>query len=249
MKPSTCIWIAAVLLGLAVLSSAQNTSTQSPNAQYPSAQEQPLGNYARAMRKDKKPAAAKQFDNDNLPREDKISVVGPAPEQADASATTQDAAQPSQPTEAEKANAAHIAKSKDKSQITDASASTAGDTKPADDDNKKSEKAGAKTAPAKDQQQQTTNAQWQDKIDTQKEQIDLLAREMDVLQREYRLRQVAMYADAGNRLRNSGSWDKEDTQYKEQIADKQKALQDAKQRLEDLNEDARKAGVKPNSSE
>ena len=52
-----------------------------------------------------------------------------------------------------------------------------------------------------------------------------------------------MYADVGNRLRNSAEWDKQDAQYKQQIADKQKALDDAKQKLEDLREAARKAGV------
>ena len=49
-----------------------------------------------------------------------------------------------------------------------------------------------------------------------------------------------MYADAGNRLRNATDWDKQDAQYKQQIADKQKALDDAKQRLDDLQEEARK---------
>ena len=38
-------------------------------------------------------------------------------------------------------------------------------------------------------------------------------------------------------------WDKQDAQYKQQIADKQKALDDAKQKLDDMQEDARKAGV------
>jgi len=71
----------------------------------------------------------------------------------------------------------------------------------------------------------------------------LLTRELDVLQREYQIRAAAMYADAGNRLRNSGDWDKQDAQYKQQIADKQKALDDSKQKVEDLREEARKAGV------
>lgn len=61
--------------------------------------------------------------------------------------------------------------------------------------------------------------------------------------REYRLRAAAFYADAGNRLRNSGAWDKEDAQFKEQIAAKQKALDDAKQALDDMAEQARKSGV------
>jgi hypothetical protein len=52
-----------------------------------------------------------------------------------------------------------------------------------------------------------------------------------------------MYADAGNRLRNSGTWDKEDTDYKKKIEEKKKAVDDAKQQMDDMQEEARKAGV------
>jgi hypothetical protein len=52
-----------------------------------------------------------------------------------------------------------------------------------------------------------------------------------------------MYSDAGNRMRNSAQWDKEDRDYKQQIEDKQKAVDAAKQGLDDLMEQARKAGV------
>jgi hypothetical protein len=52
-----------------------------------------------------------------------------------------------------------------------------------------------------------------------------------------------MYADAGNRMRNSGTWDKEDADYKQKIEQKKKAVEDAKKELEDMQEDARKAGV------
>jgi len=85
--------------------------------------------------------------------------------------------------------------------------------------------------------------QWADKVKGQQDQIDLLTRELNVLQREYQIRAAAMYGDAGNRLRNEGDWDKQDAQYKQQIGDKQKALDDAKQKLEDVQEEARKAGV------
>ena len=40
------------------------------------AQSQPLGDYARAVRKEDKKEAAKKYDNDNLPKTDKISIVG-----------------------------------------------------------------------------------------------------------------------------------------------------------------------------
>jgi chitinase len=84
---------------------------------------------------------------------------------------------------------------------------------------------------------------WKKRIEDQKGQLDLLARELDVQDREYRLRAAAFYADAGNRLRNSTAWDKEDSQFKDQIAAKQKQLEDAKKQLEDMQEQARKAGV------
>jgi hypothetical protein len=50
------------------------------------AQQEPLGDYARQFRKqqqNEKPVPpARTFNNDNLPREDQLSVVGPAPQQA-----------------------------------------------------------------------------------------------------------------------------------------------------------------------
>jgi hypothetical protein len=161
----------------------------------------PLGDYARKVRKD--PAAAKAkpkvFDNDNLPTEDKLSIVG-QPVAANASPNP--------------------AGDKDK----DAA------SKAADDDQAKREAAW------KD---------WQSKLAAQKATIDLATRELDVLQREYQLRAAAFYGDAGNRIRNSAQWDKQDAEYKGKIADKQKAADDAKQKLDDMKEEARKAGVPP----
>lgn len=164
----------------------------------PQATDQPsLGDYARRVRKDPATKAKpKVFDNDNLPADDKLSVVGPQ--------TT--------------ANAAPVPDDKDK----DATARSA------DDDQAK------KQAVWKD---------WQGKLTSQKDAIDLAARELDVLQREYQLRAAAMYADAGNRIRNSAAWDKQDAEYKQKIADKQKSVDDAKQKLSDMQEEARKAGV------
>jgi hypothetical protein len=165
-----------------------------------------LGDYARKVRKD--PAAKakpKVFDNDNLPTDDKLSVVGQKTTEVDAA---DDNANP-------KDNA------KDKTGDKDAA-------KPADDEQAK---------------KQALIKEWEGKLSAQKEAIDLAGRELDVLQREYQLRAAAMYADVGNRLRNETSWDKEDAEYKQKIADKQKAVDDGKQKLSDLQEQARKAGV------
>ncbi len=161
------------------------SSTQPQNQPQPS-----LADYARQMKKDSPQPKSKPkvFDNDNLPTNDKLSVVGAQP-----------------PVAADKSSEA----------------------KPAD-------------YPAK---RQAAMKEWQQKLTAQKDQIDLADRELDVLRREYQIRAASFYADAGDRLRNSATWDKQDTQYKQQIIDKQKALDEAKQKLEAMQEEARKAGI------
>lgn len=194
----------------------QSTTSNTQDSTGPS-----LGDYARQVRKDPGTASkAKVFDNDNLPREDKLSIVGT----------------PSAPEEAPE----------EKKQDETANQPAAGsEQKPATGDQNGS---GAKT-PADEASKQAAVKQWSDKLASQQSQIDLLQRELDVAQKEYQLRAAAMYADAGNRLRNAAEWDKQDAQYKQGIADKQKALDDAKQKLEDMQEDARKAGVSSSVTE
>src|SRR5207245_3186575 len=86
------------------------------------AQSEPLGDYARAVRKEKKQEkleSGKRFDNDNLPKTDKLSVVGnatqePASLSSDADAqAAQDNAQPQKAQTDEKGNdSAKMAESK-----------------------------------------------------------------------------------------------------------------------------------------
>ena len=175
------------------------------------AQSEPLGDYARSVRKEEKTGAAKKYDNDNLPTTDNISVVGTATDSTG-------------PEDANPAPEASSAKPEDGAAATTPASQNA-----------------AKTADGSDAQK--VNDEWKKKIADQQGKVDLLSRELDVTQREYRLRAAAFYADAGNRLRNQGSWDKEDAQYKQDVAKKQKAVDDAKKALDDLKEQARKAGV------
>ena len=135
------------------------------------AQSESLGDYARSVRKDEKPASAKKYDNDNLPTSDKISIVGNAtessPEDANAASTPSDSsAQPEDGT-----NPCHAS---------DAGCRQTGGQLPT-------------------RTKRTTNGRQ--KISDQQAKVDLLSREVDVTQREYRLRAAAFYADAGNRLR------------------------------------------------
>jgi len=173
----------------------------------PVADQSSLGDYARKVHKDPNvKAKPKVFDNDNLPREDKLSIVGEA-----APVTAADA-------------------SADSSSKADAASSGAAANPAASPSDEQSKKlAEWKT--------------WQDKLTAEKNSIDLASRELDVLQKEYQLRAAAMYADVGNRLRNSAQWDKEEGEFKQKIADKQKAVDDGKQKLDDMQEEARRAGV------
>lgn len=68
MKRIAYFWIAAILI----------TATASVVSGQDSTQPQSLGDYARTVRKEKKQTAVKQFDNENLPVNDKLSVVGGA---------------------------------------------------------------------------------------------------------------------------------------------------------------------------
>lgn len=214
MKRSAALGIGiALYLSVTGLDSGLQAQTGSNSQASPAGQS--LGEYARQVRKepDGKPKT-KVFDNDNLPKTDKLSVVGnaPAPGAADAA--------PAESKPAETANAAPGSQPK----------AEAG-APPAD------------TSKMDQAQKEAAWKQWGDRIKAQQESIDLLTRELDVVQREYQIRAAAMYGDVGTRLRNSADWDKQDAQYKQQIADKQKALDDAKQKLDDLLEEARKAGV------
>jgi len=196
------------------------------------AQDAPLGDYARQARKQKQHQAppVKTYDNDNIPRDDKLSVVGQAPEMPD---TNGQGATSEADAEAAKAAGGN------------SEAGVASDQKPAEKPDSAQSTSGEDKKPAVDEQAQRQQMykDWQTKIHAQQAQVDEIARDVDLTNREYRLRAASFYADAGNRLRNAVAWDKEDAQFKQQLADKQKKLEAAKQALEDLREQARKSGV------
>ena len=208
MTRITRAWLVSVVVVAiaAIPLAAQNSAAQSGgtivSSQATTTSEPSLGNYARAQKKDKTQQATKKFDNDNLPREDKLSVVGNGSDSAD-------------------------------------SANPASDHQATPNKNS----PPAVTPGESPEQRQQVYDQWKERIATQQSEIDMLSRELDVQQREYKLRAAEFYGDAGERLRNQASWDKEEADYKETIAGKQKVLDDAKQRLSDMQEDARRSGV------
>ena len=163
---------------------------------------QSLGDYARAVRKNKTEpsSASRHYDNDNLPTNESLSVVGPSPA-SDANAGNANS------TQATKAAAVDPA---------------AGRQKAADE--------------------------WNEKIAKQKEKIASLNHELDLDQRELRLRAAAMYTDPNVSVRNV-QWDKDEAQYKSDVDTKQKELDAARQQLDEMQEQAHKAGIAENEKD
>jgi hypothetical protein len=162
---------------------------------------QSLGDYARAVRKNKPQTetASRHYDNDNLPVNEQLSVVGP-----------------------------------------ETPAAAKGDPKLA-----KSDSADAK---ATEQERKLAADELQQKIDSDKDKIESLKKELDLDQREFRLRASSFYANAGAQMQNGAEWTKEQTQYKTDIDYKQKAITDAQQEMTELQEKARKAGMRQKES-
>ncbi len=219
MKRITNFELGMIILLSAASSPAQTSTTATTTAQVgtttaqtpAAADQQSLGNYARSVKKEKNPAAVKSFDNDNLPMDDKLSVVGAAP-----AADEHGAANP-------------------------AMAGNGGD---ASADKADPKKLPTVTPGESMEDRKKVYGQWQDKLSEQKGKVDTLSHDIDALQREYKLRLAEVYyGDPAARARNDVGADKEAADFKKELDDKQKALSDAKQDLDGLQEDARKAGV------
>lgn len=154
---------------------------------------QSLGDYARAVRKNKAETSstARHYDNDNLPTNETLSVVGPPPG-ADAKA--------GQPAAAVDSSAAAAAA-----------------------------------------ERQKTADEWNQKIAQQKAKIDSLNHDLDLYQRELHLRLATQYSDS-----STSALAIHEAQYRSDIDAKQKALDAARQQLDEIQEQARKAGVLQN---
>lgn len=111
----------------------------------------------------------------------------------------------------------------------------------AEQGDKKDAKAEAKPAP---EDKAKASAGMQAQVDSLKKEIAQLEREYTVSEREYKLRAAAYYADAGNSLRDPKKWADQERQYQGEMGEKRKAIDAAKAKLADLQEQARKADIK-----
>jgi hypothetical protein len=195
-------------------------------------QSQPLGDYARAVKKTKPSQADKStpkvYDNDNLPAGASLSVVGNS--SADAgSADNKDK------------DSAKTPDGKTDSKIADASKPIAKTGDSAD----KKQQPQIKPGQSAEDRDKALDA-LKKKLDGQKDKIALLSRELDVLQREYQLKVAEFYSDSAARVQNPNGLVDVDDKYKSQIAEKQKALDDANNELSNMQEEGRRSGA-PNS--
>lgn len=175
--------------------------------------------------KQKANPSARVIDNDVLP-----SVNNSAPATA-AEPGTSTATSPDQ---------------SDQESASTTSASTTPEDKPKDDkSNEKSQAAPDDKKKAEDDQQKKID-DWKKKIADQKKEIAQLQRELDVAEREARLNAAAYYADAGVRLRNQAQFADDSRKKQEEIDSKKQAIEAAKQKLDDMEEQARKDGVPSN---
>lgn len=84
---------------------------------------------------------------------------------------------------------------------------------------------------------------FRQRVAEQKKTVSTLEKEVDLLQREMALQTAQYYADAGTQLRNGKDWAERRKKFEDDIAEKKTALTAAKQKLDDIREEARKAGL------
>lgn len=184
-----------------------------------------LGDYARSVRQNKPQAtkpAGKVYDNDTIPSDTHISVVGSPSQPADVSKKAGD------DTPASEAGST--------TQPADAS-KKAGDDKSASADSKTSDQQAGKKADAVKPGQSLEERQkvfdgWKTRIADGKKKVDQMTRDLNDYQHNSTLAQVSLWPET--------------QKYAQGLAEKQKALDQAKTELSNLQEQARKAGI-PNS--
>lgn len=103
--------------------------------------------------------------------------------------------------------------------------------------------AAQKDEREKAEAQKNLETQWKAKFAEQKRNIARLQREVDTLTRESNLRRFQNRADTNAQIYQSGQLAATEQQDQAAIAEKQQALDAAKQKLEDMKEELRKGGL------
>jgi len=92
-------------------------------------------------------------------------------------------------------------------------------------------------------EKQKALAELQKHLTDQQAEIAKLEKEISALETQRQNRATAYYADVGTRLRDNTKWMEAQQKNDKELADKKQALADAQNKLSDLQEQARKAGI------
>lgn len=116
-----------------------------------------------------------------------------------------------------------------------------------DQDSKPQQSAAAKVKSSKKNEaeaEQQKKEDLQKSIDSEKKKIADMEHELNIMQREQKLRTAAYYGDAGTMLRDSAKYEQDTKKQQDDMDAKKKDIDDAQQKLADLEEQARKAGLR-----
>ena len=103
--------------------------------------------------------------------------------------------------------------------------------------------AAQKVEQEKAEEQKNLEAQWRAKVTEQKRNIAQIQRELDIFVRESKLRQIANGSDTAAQMYQAGRLREAEQKDQAEVAEKQQALDAAKQKLEDMKDELRKAGL------
>jgi DNA repair exonuclease SbcCD ATPase subunit len=95
----------------------------------------------------------------------------------------------------------------------------------------------------KAEEQKSLEVEWRAKFTEQKKNIAQMQRQLDLFVRENLLRQAAYSANTAERLQHAPQFAEADQRYQAEITEKQQALDEAKQKLENMKDELRKADL------
>jgi hypothetical protein len=102
---------------------------------------------------------------------------------------------------------------------------------------------GAEQQESGEDAEKARSKEFRKRIEAQKKAIASLEHEIDLIQREMNVDSAVYYADAGTRLRDDKQWTEKRMKALDEIESKKKELATAKDKLDEIREEGRKAGV------
>jgi hypothetical protein len=88
--------------------------------------------------------------------------------------------------------------------------------------------------------------EWRDRIQKQRTTVEEMQKESDEMEKQYRINTGAVYDNPANSKNGGAQWAQgANVAFRQQMEEKKKAIEEATEKIEQLQEEARKAGVPP----